>query len=72
MRSSLIYAAMYFCGAYSCPISFIGRCVASAGKLSISPIACRVALLRSLFSVLSCMSVNIPRWVAWYLEVWYS
>jgi hypothetical protein len=47
----------------------MGRCFASVGKLGISHIAFLAALSSKLSIVSSCVSVNIPRWVAWYLDL---
>ena len=59
-----ICVALFLSGAYPSPISFVGRCIASVGKLGVRPIAFLAALLSSLSIVESCLSVKIPRWVA--------
>ena len=56
-------------GAYPNPISFVGRCIDSVGKLRVSPNAFLAVLLSILSIVSSCASVNIPRWLAWYLDL---
>ncbi len=48
--------------------SFWGFCTPSMGKLGSRPRACLVALLRILSMVVSCLSLNIPRCVAWYMD----
>ena len=70
MRCSIpICVALFLYGAYHSPISFVGRCIASVGKLRIRPNAFLVALLSILSIVESYVSVKIPRWVAWYLDL---
>ena len=70
MRCSIpICAALFLSGAYPSPISFVGRCIASVGKLGIRPSAFLAALLSILSIAVSCMFVKIPRWVAWYLDL---
>ena len=46
----------------------MGRCIASVGKLCVSPSAFLAALLRILSIVESLLSVKMPSWVAWYLD----
>ncbi len=60
-----ICVARSFIGAYPLPISVVGLCIVSFRKLCVSPITCLAALSISLSVVLSCLSVNISRWVAW-------
>ncbi len=70
MRCSIpICAALFLSGAYPSPISLVGLCIASAGKLGVRPSAFLAALLSILSIVESCVSVKIPRWVAWYLDL---
>ena len=69
MRGSIpICVALFLSGAYPRPISFVGRCIASVGKLGVRPNAFLAALLSILSIVESCVSVNIPRWVAFGFE----
>ena len=56
-------------GAYPSPISFVGRCIASVGKMGVRANGFLAALLSILSIVESCVSVKIPRWVAWYLDL---
>ncbi len=58
-----------FSGAYPSPISFVGRWIASLGKLGVRPNAFLAALFSILSIAFSCVSVNMPRWVAWYLDL---
>ena len=70
MRCSIpICVALFLSGAYPSPISFVGRCIAYVGKLGVRPSAFLAALLSILSIVVSCVSVKIPRWVAWYLDL---
>ena len=69
MYSMLNCAALSFIGACSRPISLVGLFVVSVGKLGISYSAFLAALLRILSIASSCLSVKIPRWVAWYLDL---
>jgi hypothetical protein len=70
MRCSIpICVAFFLSGAKPSPISFVGRCIASIGKLGVRPNAFQAALFRILSIVFSCVSVKIPRWVAWYLDL---
>jgi len=63
-----ICIALSFIGAYPRPVSVVGLCIAFVGKLGIRPSAFLAALLRSLSIVSSCLSVNMPKWVAWYFD----
>ena len=47
----------------------MGLSIAYVGKLGVSHSAFLVALFRILFIVSSCMSVNIPKWVAGYFDL---
>jgi len=60
--------ALSLSGAYPSPISFVGRCIASVGKLGVRPNAFLAALSSILTIVSSCVSVNILKWAAWYLD----
>ena len=59
-----ICVALSFIGVYPRPISLVRLCIASAGKLGVSPSAFLAILLRILSIVSSCLSVKMPRWVA--------
>ncbi len=59
-----ICVALAFSGAYPSPISFLGRCIASVGKLGVSPSAFLAALLSILSIDSNCVSVNISKCVA--------
>ena len=50
------------------PASFRGFCTASEGKFGRRPIACLIALFSIPSLVVSCLSLNTPRCVAWYLD----
>ena len=50
------------------PSSFRGICTPSVGKLGRKPRACLIALLRIPCMVVSYLSLNNPRCVAWYLD----
>ena len=50
------------------PASLRGFCMPSEGKFGSRPIACLIALLRIPSMVVSCLSLNTPRCVAWYLD----
>ena len=50
------------------PASFRVFCTPSEGKFGRRPIACLIALFRIPSMVLSCLSLNTPRCVAWYLD----
>ena len=70
MRCSIpIFVALFLSGAYPSPISFVGRCIAHVGKLGVRPNAFLAALSSILSIAESCVSVKIPRWVAWYLDL---
>ena len=45
-----------------------GLCTPSVGKIGRRPRTCLVALLRIPSMVVSCLSLNTPRCVAWYLD----
>ena len=64
-----IWVALSFIGAYPSPISFVDLCIASVGKLGVSPSAFLAALLWILSICSSCVSVKMPRWVAWYSDL---
>ena len=51
------------------PISLVGLCTPSVGKLWSMPVACLSALLRMRSISVSCGSVKTPRCVAWYLDL---
>ena len=67
MYSMPICVALSFIGAYPRLISLFGLCIASVGKLGISPSAFLAALLGILSIASSFLSMKIPMWVAWYL-----
>ncbi len=70
MRYSIpICVALFLSGAYPSLIYFVGRGIASFGKLGVRLNAFRAALLSIMSIVFSCVSVKIPRWVAWYLDL---
>ena len=50
------------------PASLRGFCMPSEGKFGRRPIACLIALFRIPSMVLSCLSLNTPRCVAWYFD----
>ena len=50
------------------PGSFWDLCTPSMGKLGSRTRACLIALLRIPSMVVSCLSLNTPRCVAWYLD----
>ena len=50
------------------PASFNGLCTPSEGKFGRRPMACLIALFRIPSMVVSCLSLNTPRYVAWYLD----
>ncbi len=56
-----ICVALSVSGAYPSPISFVGRCIASVGKLGVRPSAFQAVVLSILSIVESCVSVKIPR-----------
>jgi hypothetical protein len=59
-----ICVALFLSGAYPSPVSLVGRCIVSVGKLGVRPNGFLAALLSILSIVESCLSVKIPRWVA--------
>ncbi len=59
-----ICVALCVSGAYPSPISLVGRCIASVGKLGVGPSECLADVLSILSIVESCVSVKIPRCVA--------
>ena len=61
-----IRVTLSFIGAYPSPISLVGLCIASIGKLGVSPSAFLAALLRILSICPSCLSMKMPRWLEWY------
>ena len=63
-----IRIALSFSGAYPSPISFVGRFIASVGKLGVSSNAFLAAFSSILSIDSSCVSGNIPKCVAWYLD----
>ncbi len=69
MCSMPIWVALSFIGAYPSPISLVGLRIASVGKLGVGLRTFLVALFRILSIVSICLSVKMPRWVAWYL-IW--
>ena len=69
MCSMPIWVALSFIGAYPSPISLVGLCIASVGKLGVSPSAFLAALFRILSIVSSCLSVKMPKWVAWQFDL---
>ena len=50
------------------PASFRGVCTPSEGTFGRRSIACLIALLSTPSMVVSGLSLNTPRCVAWYLE----
>ncbi len=69
MCSMPIWVALSFIGEYPSPISLVGLCIASVGKLGARPFAFLAALLRILFTCFSCLFVKTPRWVVWYFDL---
>jgi hypothetical protein len=63
-----IWMALSRIGGRPRPASFNGRCTPSVGKLGRRFIACLVALLSMPSIVVCCLSLNTPRYVAWYLD----
>ena len=59
-----VWVALSFSGAYPSPISLVGLCIASVGKLGVSSCAFLAALLRILSTCSNCLSVKMPRRVA--------
>ena len=66
--SNPICVALSFSDAYPSPISLVDQCIDLVRKLGVRPIAFLAALLSFFLIVYSCVSVNIPRCVAWYLD----
>jgi len=63
----------HFCGSISHgkrprPVSFRVLCTPLVGKLGRRPRVCLIALLRMPSMVVSCLSLNTRRCVAWYLD----
>ena len=56
-----IQVALSFIGAYPSPIYLVGLCIASVGKLGVSPSAFLAALLRILSTCSKFLSVKMPR-----------
>ncbi len=50
------------------PASFKGLCTPSQGKFGRRPRACLIASFGIPSMVISCLSLNTPRCVAWYLD----
>jgi hypothetical protein len=50
------------------PASFGGLCTPSEGKFGRWPMACLIALFRIPSMVVSCLALNTPKCVAWYLD----
>jgi len=50
------------------PASFRGLCTPSVEKLGRRPRACLIALLRIPSMVVSCLLLDAPSCVAWYLD----
>ena len=69
MCSMPICVARSFIGVYPSPIYVAGLCITSVGKLGVRPSAFLAALLRILSICSSCLSVKMPRWVAWYFDL---
>ena len=63
-----IWVALSCMGGRPRPTSFRGLCTPSEGKFGRMPMACLIALLRIPSMVVSCLSLNTPRCVAWYLD----
>ena len=63
-----ICVALSLIGGRPMPASFSGFCTPSEGKFGRRPIACLIALFRIPSMVVSCLSLNTPRCVAWYLD----
>ena len=63
-----ICVAPSFMGGRPRPASFRGLCTLSKGKFGRRPMACLIALFRIPSMVVSCLSLNTPRCVAWYLD----
>ena len=56
-------------GCRSRPASFRGLCTPFEGKFGSRPMACLIALFKIPSMVVSCLSLNTPRCVAWYLDL---
>jgi hypothetical protein len=69
MCSILICVALSFIGVYSRSISVVDLCITSVEKLEVRPRAFLDALSKSLSIVSSCLSLSIPKWMAWYLDL---
>ena len=67
--STPIWVALSFIGVYPSPISVVGLCIASVGKLGVRPSAFLAALLRILSTCSSWLSVKMPRWAAWHFDL---
>ena len=63
-----ICVALSRMGGRPIPASFRGFCMPSEGKFGRRPIACLIALFKIPSMVVSCLSLNTPRCVAWYLD----
>ena len=63
-----ICVALSLIGGRPMPASFSGFCTPSEGKFGRRPIACLIALFRIPSMVVSCLSLNTPRCVAWYFD----
>ena len=61
--------AISFIGAYPSPIFLMCLCIAPGRKLGVSSSAFLAALFMILSIVSSCLSVKIPKWVAWYFDL---
>jgi len=68
MCSIPIYVALSRMGDKPRPASFRGLCTPPEGKLGKKPRACLIALLMIPYMVVSCLSFNTQRCVAWYLN----
>ncbi len=56
-----ICVALCLSGAYPSPISFVGRCIDSVGKLGVRPSEFLADVLSIVSIVESCVSVKFPR-----------
>ena len=63
-----ICVALSRIGGRPIPASLRGFCTPSEGKFGKRPMACLVALFRIQSMVVSCLSLNTPRCVAWYFD----
>ena len=50
------------------PASFRGLCTPFKGKFGRRPMACLIALFKIPSMVVRCLSLNTPKYVAWYLD----